>query len=83
VERGLSALAVWHKRHHRQPDGVSVVITISIRGVRITPDFVGLSSAGLYQINLTIPPGLSTGDLPLQAIVAGATTQSGVVISLQ
>jgi uncharacterized protein (TIGR03437 family) len=37
----------------------------------------------LYQINLVIPAGLGTGDVPLAAVVAGAQTQANVVISLQ
>ena len=56
--------------------------TLRINGVVVTPAFTGLSSAGLYQINLTIPSGLPTGDVPIQAIVNGATTQQSVVISL-
>jgi len=49
----------------------------------VTPIFAGLSSAGLYQINLTIPSGLGTGDVKLTGIVTGVQTQSGVMISLQ
>jgi uncharacterized protein (TIGR03437 family) len=45
--------------------------------------FAGLSGAGLYQLNLTIPSGLGTGDLSLQGVVGGVQTPSGVVISLQ
>ncbi len=58
-------------------------VGISIGGINALPSFAGLSSAGLYQINLVIPAGLGTGDLPLIATVAGARTQTGVVISLQ
>jgi len=58
-------------------------VQVQIHGVTINPDFAGLSSAGLYQINLKIPPGLGTGDQPLIATVAGVQTQSTVVISLQ
>jgi uncharacterized protein (TIGR03437 family) len=59
-------------------------VQIQVHGVNITPSFAGLASlAGLYQINITIPPGLGTGDQPLVATVAGAQTQSTVVISLQ
>ena len=54
-----------------------------IGGKTVTPSFAGLSSAGLYQINLTIPAGLGTGDQALVATVGGLQTQSGVVISLQ
>jgi len=58
-------------------------VTILINKVSVTPAFAGLSGAGLYQINMTIPSGLGTGDVPLQATVGGATTPAGVVISLQ
>jgi len=59
-------------------------VTLLINNVSVTPSFAGLSSAGLYQINVTIPSGLGIiGDVPLQASVAGVQTQKGVVISLQ
>jgi uncharacterized protein (TIGR03437 family) len=54
------------------------------------PCSAGMGSAGLYQINLTIPTGLGTGDLPVIATAgatgnnpAGVQTQRGLVISLQ
>jgi uncharacterized protein (TIGR03437 family) len=56
---------------------------VLINNVAVRPAFAGLSSAGLWQINLTIPAGLGTGDVPLQATAGGAQTPSGVVISLQ
>lgn len=58
-------------------------VTLRINNVSVTPSFAGLSGAGLYQLNLTVPAGLGTGDVPLQAIVGGVQTPSGVVISLQ
>jgi uncharacterized protein (TIGR03437 family) len=58
-------------------------VTLHINNVSVTPPFAGLSGAGLYQINLTIPAGLGAGDVPLQASVGGVQTPSGVVISLQ
>jgi uncharacterized protein (TIGR03437 family) len=57
-------------------------VTLSINNMSVTPAFAGESSAGLYQINVTIPPGLGTGDVSLQASVGGAQTPI-VVISLQ
>jgi uncharacterized protein (TIGR03437 family) len=45
--------------------------------------FAGLTSAGLYQFNLTVPSGLGTGDVPLQGMVGGVTTPAGAVLSLQ
>ena len=58
-------------------------VTLRINNASVTPAFAGLSSAGLYQLNLIVPPGLGTGDVSLQATVGGVQTPSGVVISLQ
>jgi uncharacterized protein (TIGR03437 family) len=58
-------------------------VSLLINNVSVIPSFAGLSSAGLYQINLTVPAGLGTGDVSLVAAVGGASTQNGVVISLQ
>ena len=58
-------------------------VTVRINGLSVTPAFAGLSSAGLYQINLTVPANPGTGDVSLSATVGGATTQTGAVISLQ
>jgi uncharacterized protein (TIGR03437 family) len=58
-------------------------VQLSIGGTSVLPSFSGLSSAGLYQLNVTIPAGLMTGDQSLSATVGGAQTQPGVVISLQ
>ena len=57
-------------------------VNLLINGIQVTPSFVGLSSAGLYQINLTIPPGLGTGDLSLVAGTGPVQTPPGTVISL-
>ena len=59
-------------------------ISIFINNVSVTPSFVGLSSASLYQINLTVPTGSGTGgDVSLVATVGGVQTPPGLVISLQ
>jgi uncharacterized protein (TIGR03437 family) len=58
-------------------------VTVSIGNMSVLPRFSGLSSAGLYQLNLTVPSGLGAGDVPLQAAVNGVRTPSGAVISLQ
>jgi uncharacterized protein (TIGR03437 family) len=58
-------------------------VTLIINNATVTPLFTGLTGAGLYQLNLTIPSGLGTGDVPLQAMAGGVQTQTGVVISLQ
>lgn len=58
-------------------------VQLTIGGTAVSPSFAGLTSAGLYQFNLTIPAGLGSGDVPLVAMTDGAQTQSGVMISLQ
>ncbi len=58
-------------------------VTILINGTAITPDFCGMTGAGLFQINLKIPSGLGTGDVSLVAQVGGVQTPTGIVISLQ
>lgn len=58
-------------------------VTILMNGTAVTPAFAGLTQAGLFQINLTIPAGLGTGDVPLVGMVGGAQTPASVVISLQ
>jgi uncharacterized protein (TIGR03437 family) len=58
-------------------------VSLRINNVSVNPSFAGLSAAGLYQINFTVPAGLGTGDVALVATVGGASTQPSVVISLQ
>ena len=58
-------------------------VTLRINTTNVTPTFAGLSGAGLDQINLVVPSGLGTGDVPLQATVGGISTPTGVMISLQ
>ena len=58
-------------------------VTVFMNNVSVFPTFAGLTGAGLYQINLTVPAGLGTGDFPLTAMVGGRQTPPTVVISLQ
>lgn len=58
-------------------------VDLTINNINVIPTFAGMTSAGLYQINLTVPVGLGTGDVSLEATVGGANTPSGVVISLR
>jgi uncharacterized protein (TIGR03437 family) len=58
-------------------------VTVRINNLTVTPSFTGLSGPGLYQLNLTVPSGLGTGDVALQANVGGAQTPASVVISVQ
>ncbi|MGB7760894.1 MAG: IPT/TIG domain-containing protein, partial [Bryobacteraceae bacterium] len=58
-------------------------VRLYINNVGVKTIFTGLSSAGLYQINLIVPSGLGQGDVPIQASVGGMQTQAGALFSLQ
>jgi uncharacterized protein (TIGR03437 family) len=57
-------------------------VTITIGGVPAPVSFSGLTEAGLYQINITVP-SVATGDQTVQATVSGLVTQTGLVIAVQ
>jgi uncharacterized protein (TIGR03437 family) len=61
-------------------------VTLMFGSTTLVPTFAGISEAGTYQFNLTVPPNLGVGDVSIAAIVAGVTTAAGepnAVISLQ
>lgn len=58
-------------------------VTVLINNVSVTPTYAGLAGAGYYQLNVTIPSGLGTGDVPLVVTVGGVQSQNNVVLSLQ
>ena len=39
--------------------------------------------SGLFQVNVTIPPGTASGSVPVQLIVGTATSQAGLTISVR
>lgn len=58
-------------------------VTMVINNIAVTPQFVGITEAGLFQINLTIPPAVGSGDLTITGLVGGMQTPNGVLISAQ
>jgi uncharacterized protein (TIGR03437 family) len=58
-------------------------VTITIGGVPASVAFSGITAAGLYQFNLIVPPGTSSGDQALQASAGGVKTAAGPVVSVQ
>jgi uncharacterized protein (TIGR03437 family) len=58
-------------------------VTVSIGGVNAKVLFSGITEAGLYQINLIVPPNTGSGDQPLQATVNGVQTPVGPVVTVQ
>jgi uncharacterized protein (TIGR03437 family) len=58
-------------------------VTVTIGGVDAVVAFAGITQAGLYQINVTIPAGTGNGDQVLQAMVNGVQTPAGPVVTVQ
>lgn len=56
--------------------------SVTIGNVPAFVSFAGLSAAGLYQFNVTVPTGLPAGDATLSATYNGSTTQASVVITI-
>lgn len=54
-----------------------------IGGVNATITYAGLIGSGLYQFNITVPTSVSTGDQSLVISNGSASTQPGVLITLQ
>ena len=61
---------------------VTTPFFLYINSVPVTPLFVGLSSAGLYQINFVVPPGLGEGAVPIEAVAGGKESQPFGVFAL-
>jgi uncharacterized protein (TIGR03118 family) len=58
--------------------------TITIGGTATAaPAFAGLTYAGLYQINVTVPASTASGDVPIAALVGTTSSPSGAVIAVQ
>lgn len=61
---------------------MNYTLTLYINNIAVKTTFAGMSGAGLYQVNLRIPYGLGSGDVPLLAMMGGVQTQPGVMITL-
>lgn len=58
---------------------VSNPVSLYINKVLIQPTFVGITSAGLYQINMVVPEGLGDGSVPIHLSAGGLETQPGIL----
>jgi uncharacterized protein (TIGR03437 family) len=57
--------------------------TVTIGGTAATVTYAGLTGAGLYQINVTVPASTPNGDMPVVATINGASTQAGAIVTVQ
>lgn len=58
-------------------------VQISIGGVAAAVQFAGLTESGLYQFNVIVPTGLSSGDQPVVATIGGVQSQASLSITVQ
>lgn len=66
-----------------QSGTLSPLPVVMIGGVQASVLYAGLAGVGLFQFNVIVPPNTPNGDIPLSATYNGASTQSGVVITIQ
>ena len=68
------------------PQGVKTVasVTATIGGKTATVSFAGLTAGkfGEYQVDIVIPPGLSSGDQPVVITVGGVNSQQGAFVPI-
>jgi uncharacterized protein (TIGR03437 family) len=57
--------------------------SFQIGGQTATVSYAGIIAAGLYQFNVTVPSELSDGDALVVAADSGATSQSGLYLTIQ
>ena len=55
----------------------------TIGGLPATVQWAGLVGAGLYQVNVQVPAGLTGGNQPLVVTVSGQPTQPNVMLTVQ
>jgi uncharacterized protein (TIGR03437 family) len=65
-----------------QSGTLSPLPVITIGGVTAAASFAGLVAPGEFQFNVTVPPGLASGDQSVTATSGGATTQAGMLITI-
>jgi uncharacterized protein (TIGR03437 family) len=58
-------------------------VAASIGGVPAAVQFAGITGAGLYQINVTVPAGVPGGDQPLVLSVGGIPTQDNLYLTIR
>jgi uncharacterized protein (TIGR03437 family) len=64
------------------PEKLANSVQVTIGGVTASVQFAGLTEAGLYQFNVTVP-ALPDGDAAVVAAIGDAQSQAGVPITVQ
>jgi uncharacterized protein (TIGR03437 family) len=67
---------------HTTGDFQSTQATLTIGGQPATISFIGMVSPGLYQINASVPQGLSPGDQPVVLSLLGGDSTSNQIVTI-
>jgi uncharacterized protein (TIGR03118 family) len=62
---------------------LAITPTVTVGGASATVAYDGLTGAGLYQLNVTIPASTPNGDMPVVATINGVSTQTGAIVTVQ
>jgi uncharacterized protein (TIGR03437 family) len=65
------------------PQPVTTMPTVTVGGTSATVVYAGLISAGVYQINVTVPLTATTGSAVVTASIGGVTSASNATIAVQ
>jgi uncharacterized protein (TIGR03437 family) len=65
------------------PQAVTTLPAVTIGGAVAQVTYAGLISAGVYQINATVPPALPDGNATVTATAGGVTSASNATIAVQ
>jgi uncharacterized protein (TIGR03437 family) len=60
-----------------------ILPAVTFGGIPATVTFAGLTGAGVYQINVTVPASAPGGDIPVIATINGVSTQANAIITVQ
>jgi uncharacterized protein (TIGR03437 family) len=58
-------------------------VTVTLGGKNANVGFAGLVAPGLFQVNVQVPPDITTGDYPLTVTVGGSVSPGRVILPIQ
>ena len=58
-------------------------ISMTIGGLPAQVQWAGITMAGVWQLNVQVPPGAPTGDAAIVAQIGGKSTQAGAFVTVQ
>lgn len=64
------------------PQVVVTTPTVTIGGVTATVVYAGLVSAGVYQLDVVVPPSTAAGNAPIVATVGSVSSQSTAIVTV-